>query len=98
MAALLAAGAKTELQDTDGWTALMFAAANGSLPAVQALLAAGADADIKNKEGKTARDLAQDRHKDAIQALLDDPVWYVTKARTTNARTNTHTSTQQTRE
>jgi ankyrin repeat protein len=98
LAALLAAGAKTELQDTDGWTALMFAAANGSLPAVQALLAAGADADIKNKEGKTARDLAQDRHKDAIQALLDDPVWYVTKARTTNARTNTHTSTQQTRE
>lgn len=57
---LLAHGAKTDLQDKEGMTALMYAIRGGveKPEAVQALLAAGADYKLKNREGNTALQIA----------------------------------------
>jgi ankyrin repeat protein len=44
--ALIGAGADLNLQDKDGWTALMKASGAGHTAAVQALIGAGADFDL----------------------------------------------------
>jgi hypothetical protein len=51
---LLDAGADKDAKNNDGFTALMFASANGHTATVKALLGAGADKDAKNNDGFTA--------------------------------------------
>lgn len=53
-ALLLEAGADPNVRDSDGWTALAFAAYRQSAPAVELLLKAGADADLKPTGGEEA--------------------------------------------
>jgi uncharacterized protein len=51
---LLAAGARLDVQDGNGNTALMLAAQYGRSDNVQLLLDAGADVHLKNSHGRTA--------------------------------------------
>jgi ankyrin repeat protein len=55
--ALIAAGARVNIQNKEGQTALMEAASDDSLEIARALLLAGADVNLKNNEGETAWDL-----------------------------------------
>ena len=55
---LLQYGAKPDLQDKDGITAIMYSCFHGHTGAVEVLLNRGADANLKNKAGKTALQLA----------------------------------------
>ncbi len=56
---LLESGAKTNLKDKDGWTALMYAVRyNESLETVEILLKANADIKLTNKFGLTALTMA----------------------------------------
>ena len=56
---LLDSGAKVNLTDSDGWTALMYAVRySEGLECVESLLSAGADVAIKNKYSSTALALA----------------------------------------
>lgn len=55
---LLLYGAKPDLRDKDGITAIMYASFHGHTRAVQTLLNHGADASVMNKAGKTALQLA----------------------------------------
>jgi ankyrin repeat protein len=58
------AGADLRAQDTDGWTALMWAAENNQNPEViMTLLKAGADAKAKESVGETAFDYVQGNDK-----------------------------------
>jgi ankyrin repeat protein len=64
---LLATGARPDLADNRGRTALMIAAGRGHPEVVKLLLAAGADPKLRDKDGKTAADLATD---DAVKTAL----------------------------
>ena len=64
---LLARGAKVDLVDDRGRSALMIAAALNRVEAVRLLLAAGADRTLRDKQGKTAADLAT---AEELRALL----------------------------
>jgi ankyrin repeat protein len=66
MGMLLEKGSRVNEKDTQGHTALMFAAWSGSTEVVQALLAKGARAEDKDADGKTARDYAR-KGKDATK-------------------------------
>lgn len=55
---LLDKGAKPDLQDDRGYTALMAAAELGHAAVVKLLMARGTDKALKSKDGKTAADLA----------------------------------------
>lgn len=56
---LLKEGAKVNVRDSvEGFTAVMFAAAEGQTDVFKALLEAGADLSMKDKDGETARDFA----------------------------------------
>ena len=59
-------------QDADGYTALMYAAECGNVPAVLLLLEAGAKVDVQNKNGNTALMIALTRmHADfMVKALV----------------------------
>ena len=67
--ALIGLGAKPNLQDKEGRTALMIAADYGNAIIADALLKAGADAALKNKKGQTALDIARDEHTAAFDTL-----------------------------
>lgn len=54
---LIDAGANLDIQNNDGWTALMDAAHRSHFEIVQALIAAGANLDIQNNDGKYAYEL-----------------------------------------
>lgn len=70
--ALLAAGAEVSGRESGGWTALLWAAANGQPDVLAVLLAAGADAEEANESGETALTLATRRGAlGAVRALLD---------------------------
>ena len=87
--ALLASGARVDLRDNRGMTALMMASAQGHLAAVRKLLESGADKSLKDRSGKTARDhAAAGGHAEVVNVLSADwisapcELWYtVSEAR-----------------
>jgi ankyrin repeat protein len=62
--------AALDLQDKDGNTALMCAAADGNLAEVRSLLKAGANPDLRNRAGKTAYDQAVELEQDDVVKVL----------------------------
>jgi ankyrin repeat protein len=68
---LLLKSADVNIQDEDGVSALMAAAAKGHEHIVALLLEKGANPQLKNSDGKTARQLAEAKHFDAITTLFD---------------------------
>jgi ankyrin repeat protein len=70
VAELLAAGARTNWQNTGGWTALMIAAAEKHADTVAVLLAAKADPNVRNFYGRTALMYAASYGQDAIVEQL----------------------------
>ncbi len=63
-------GAKVNLKDTQGETALHYAAANGLEKGLLSLLALGADVSIRNVNGETAYDVAVRRGYAVLAELL----------------------------
>ncbi len=76
MKILVEKGAKLDIQDNAGRTALHLASSYGKIEVVQYLVNAGADATIKDKDGKTAKDQACEwsnkQHKEEIQRILNE--------------------------
>ena len=70
MELLLKQGANANLQNEDGYTALLIAVSSGNKEIVQLLLENGADINIKNIDGKTAWSLAEERNYSKIVDLL----------------------------
>ena len=71
---LLAKGAKVDVRNERGNTALMLAAASGRKEAVQLLLDHNADADIRNLKREQAHTLAEAAgHHDIVQLLESHP-------------------------
>jgi hypothetical protein len=68
---LLKRGARINAQDTDGNTALMFAAMQSDIALAEVLLSQGANASPKNRKGKTARRIAQEQRDNVMIALLN---------------------------
>lgn len=74
--ASLAGDADVNLQNKNGWTALMLAARNGYLEIVQMLLRAGADPGLAARNGATARSFAKrNRHSEVVLLLVLDKAW-----------------------
>jgi ankyrin repeat protein len=71
---LLAHGARLDLADNRGRTALMIASATGHLPMVELLRAAGADPALRDLTGRTARDLALEEGRREVVEFLDGAV------------------------
>ena len=71
---LLARGAKVDLVDDRGRSALMIAAGLGHAEIVKTLIEAGADRALRDKAGKSAADLATSPE---IKAILrrPEPAW-----------------------
>lgn len=78
VAALIAEGVPVNIQDENGWTALMVAAYRGHTDCLQKLIAAGADLDLKNCHGNTALQLAKlpytNKNIQECVALLENPI------------------------
>ena len=71
---LLNNGADVNRADSEeGWTALMFAAAEGHQPVVEILLRHGADPAITDRDGDAAVDHALARGQMHIVVLLEAP-------------------------
>ena len=71
-ALLLQMGANPNFRkETNDWTFLMKAAANGETEMVRILLAHGADKEAVDKSGMRAVDLAKKFHKPEIVSLLE---------------------------
>lgn len=69
-AKLVAATGDPDALQKQGYTALMIAAGNGFVDAVDVLLEAGADPSLKQSEGKTAADFARERSHPALAERL----------------------------
>ncbi|GAA3180092.1 ankyrin repeat domain-containing protein [Nonomuraea roseoviolacea] len=70
--ALLAAGADVNGREEGGWTALLWAAANGHADTARLLVEAGAEVDVTNDDGDTALTLAARRGAlGVVRVLLD---------------------------
>ena len=69
---LIAAGARVDLSDDNGWTSLHFAAQAQSVPITEALLAAGAPVDPQDCDGNTPlwRAVFESRGRGELIALL----------------------------
>ena len=67
---LIGAGADLNVRQSEGYTPLHYAAANGLDQVVRSLIAHSADQTIKNHQGKTAHDLAVERGKTSTADLL----------------------------
>lgn len=68
---LLKNGAKININDHDGWTALMFSAYMNRLEAAHILLQQGANRHLKNSVGRTALQIAKNRgHQDIVGLLV----------------------------
>jgi ankyrin repeat protein len=71
---LLSKGAEINLQGTtEGFTALMMAAAEGQVEVVRLLLAHGASAAIIDRDGDTAEKFAREKGHNAVLELLQNP-------------------------
>jgi ankyrin repeat protein len=69
--ALIASGSDVNEADEDGWTPLIFAAAEGHVEIVGSLLEAGAKVDAQTSEGATPLVVAiLKKHPDVVTALL----------------------------
>lgn len=68
-----AGGADIDARDSDGWTALMYAAMQGNAEMVKLLLEKGAKTGIKNKNGTTALTIASRKGNAEIVKLLESP-------------------------
>ncbi|TMR91626.1 ankryin [Nonomuraea basaltis] len=69
---LLAVGADVNGREAGGWTALLWAAANGQAPTARLLIEAGADVDAANDDGDTPLTLAARRGAlGVVQELLE---------------------------
>lgn len=66
----VAAEANFNLQDANGYTALMYAVENGNIDNVVDILAANADRTLKNKRGQTAYGIAQQWKRTEIADLV----------------------------
>ncbi len=67
---LLALGADINIQDYNGFTALMWAIYNGHTETAKELIKAGADVNIQDDEGWTALDYAEKNgHNDTAKLL-----------------------------
>ena len=75
VAALISHGADVNAREEDGETPLMRASRWGRAKIVEALLDAGADKELKAtsgpREGKTALDVARDKNKGDVVAVLE---------------------------
>jgi ankyrin repeat protein len=69
---LLRAGAKVDLRDRQGDTALTLAARDASVEVVRALLEAGADASLRNENRTNAADIATSLRRQQVSKLLAD--------------------------
>lgn len=72
--AALEQGLDANLVNQNGWTLLMLAAVEGSVPVGQALLEHGADTSRANNKGHTALQLAKDRGFDLFVQMLTETV------------------------
>jgi len=69
---LIIAGAAIDIQDNDGWTALMWAASSGHAEIVRVLIDQGAAIDIEDNDGRTALVWTADRgHIETVRLLID---------------------------
>ena len=60
------------VDEEEGWTALMFAAAEGNDKVVKTLLRHNADRTIVDEDGDTALDFARDnQHRKVVNILLN---------------------------
>jgi serine/threonine-protein phosphatase 6 regulatory ankyrin repeat subunit B len=71
VALLLSRGAKTDMGNNHGETALMFAAGRGHNNVVELLLEKGANVQLKNDAGETAMSYAKRSGNNAIISLLE---------------------------
>ena len=62
--------ADLDIQDKDGWSALMYASSRGNEDVAKALVDAGARIDLKNIDGKDAVTLASDESYAEIESYI----------------------------
>ena len=67
---LIASGKPLDIQDRNGWTALLFAIKGGDRHAVKMLLAAGASPDVADRLGQTPLHLAVTKSIDITHMLI----------------------------
>ena len=70
---LITRGCNVDMQNKDGWTALMYASYSyhGKIPVAISLIEAGCDYSLRNEEGKSAMDyLRKDYHDNVEEAQV----------------------------
>ena len=68
---LLEKGASIDIQNIDGWTALIWASRNGNIDIVETLLESGANVSIQDNNGRTFMDHLSEDDKDDVQQVVD---------------------------
>ncbi|KAI8366680.1 uncharacterized protein BYT42DRAFT_618186 [Radiomyces spectabilis] len=71
--ALLSAGAKTDIQDSFGWSALMWATNNSHGDLVKVLLEHGASSQTKSAKGRTVFDFINTDNQKIVDILATNP-------------------------
>jgi serine/threonine-protein phosphatase 6 regulatory ankyrin repeat subunit B len=67
---LVAAKANINAQDTDGWTALMYAVQNNNFEVAKTLVDLGADVNLKTKDDRSAQAIAEQKKREDMIALF----------------------------